>query len=319
MRSRAIKYVIIVLLAPHLCLVAAAFLFSFFQERLPPPHLSSSVSFNEKARWLKEHLNGRCDVLVIGSSMALNNVDSGELAAIYPGQTIINAASWGMSIEESDAMLKAIIPLCEPKTIILPTNYPDFSAPWAKEIAWSRFVHYLQENYFERFYSRGFDLLYLAKDLEYQSVPAKDRRSYESLAFDDTGTVELDCRGFKTDPLRWDAYKSERLSPSGIRPAAVDAISSIADTAAKANSRLVVIATPMRPVAETSFYPEIRAALWDSVRERVEKSHGTYIRIAGTDGFADRHFADAKHLNECGAKKLTQIVAQALAPGGTPP
>lgn len=312
MRSKALKYILIVLLVPHLFLVAVSLLFGFFRAQAPAPHLSNSVSFNEKARWLNDHLNSRCDFLVIGSSMALNNLDAQELASQFPGNVVVNTASWGMSVEESYTMLKKIIPLCKPKTIVLVTNYLDFSSTGNKEIAWDRFGRYLNASLIESTYTRGFDLFYLADDLKYQSDATRERRDYGSLAFDDTGTVNLDCKQFHIDPRRWDGYKFDHLATSGIRPAALDAITSMANTANEANSRFVVIATPMRPAAEASFYPEIRAELWDSVRRRVENRNGVYLHVAGTNGFNDELFADFLHLNACGAKKLTQLAAHAL-------
>jgi len=256
---------------------------------------------------LKNNLNGKCDLLIIGSSMALNNVDSNELSLRFPGDAIINTASWGMSIEESELMLKKIILLCKPKTIILFTNYLDFTKTWGKEISWDRFERYLQGSYIESLYSRGFDLLYLVEDMKNLSIKTKDRRTYTSLAFDTTGTVNFDCNQFKIDPQRWDGYKFH-LSPSNIRPDALNSISSIAEIANNTHSQLAVVTTPMRPVAEASLNPNVLAELWDSVKIRVENKNGIYIHMTGNDGFSDELFADFIHLNECGAKKLTENI-----------
>jgi hypothetical protein len=313
MNSKAIRYIIIAIIVQLLCIVAVILLFRFFQEKLPAPHLSNSISFDEKARWLRNNLAGRCGVLIIGSSIALNNVYSKELEMLYPGEAIINTASWGMGIEDSYLMLLKIIPLCRPKAIILLTNYVDFFSASNKEIVWDRFEKYLRGSSIELTYLQGFNLFSFASELRDQNVrTAKGRRIYGSLKFDDTGTVNLECEPFETDPHRWEGYKFDNFSPSKIRPAAIDAITSIAATADQINSQLIVVTTPMRQIAELTVYPDFRAEFWSSVKRRVERSNGIYIRVSGTDGFDDKFFADFQHLNECGAKKLTNRLTREI-------
>lgn len=313
MKAKAIRYIIIVIIVPLLCAVSVTLLFRFFQDKLPAPHLSNSISFNEKARWLRNNLAGKCGVLIIGSSMALNNVDSKELEMLYPGEIIVNTASWGMDIEDSYSMLRKIIPLCSPRTIILLTNYVDFFSPSNKEIAWDQFEKYLRGSSIELTYLRGFNLLSFASELRDQNERiAKGRRTYGSLEFDDTGTVGLECESFEVDLHRWDGYKFNNFSPSKIRPAAIDAISSIAETANQINSRLFVVTTPMRQIAEMTSYPDFRAELWSQVKKRVEGSNGIYMQISGIDGFDDKFFTDFLHLNKCGAKKLTSMLTREI-------
>ena len=108
------------------CCGGAAALVASTGADLPAPHLSGSVSFNEKAGWLRVALGqGKCDVLVAGSSMALNNVAAGRLAG--EGQSVINIGSFGVSPEDTLELLRIVTARCAPKLIVMPVYQGDFA------------------------------------------------------------------------------------------------------------------------------------------------------------------------------------------------
>ena len=297
-------------LALLLCIGAVAAVLAYAGADFPAPHFSRSASFNEKARWLRGALaegprrDGRCEVLVAGSSMALNSVDGSLLAA--GGERVINLSSFGVTPEDTVEMLRIVLPLCRPKTILMAAYQGDFRQ-WQeqKDIAWDRVRSYLTGGSDMRAHLADFDPWYLVE----RSLAASELHrtdTYMSLAFDRTGGARLDCTTAYRMEKRWNADLLETVTPA--RPEALAAMGEIARMARAAGARLVIAVPPLRPRAERNFYPAERDALWRAVSAAIAPAGGTLVRPAGNAGFTDAEFADYAHLNRCGAARWTRLV-----------
>lgn len=311
-KTDAPTYLAVLLLVPLACAAALIVSILFFHNELPAPRLSNSTAFNEKARWIRENLPKKCSTLIIGSSMALNNIDAEILPRDLFGEQIANVASFGMEMRDSEKMLNAIAPLCKPDAIILVTNFMDFNAAWPKEINWVLFDEYIHQSSYFLTYLSEFDLRDFISAIKSRHKDNKEgKRVYQSLVFDETGTVNLDCRNFKIDPRRWDGHKSteQGLDPNQ-RAENIQALHQIAETAKQMNIELYVLTPPMRFGAETSFLVDARKKLWDDVKLTVSKSGGAYLQVPGSREFGDELFVDFAHMNACGVEKFTRQVAR---------
>ncbi len=308
----ASSYLTVLLLVPLLCAVALIISIVFFQNELPAPRLSSSTAFNEKARWIRGNLPQKCSTLILGSSMALNNIDAKILPREQFGKHVANVASWGMSMHDSEKMLKTIAPLCKPDAIILVTNYMDFNAAWSKDIDWALFSEFIRQSPYLLTYLRVFDLGHFTSEIKSGRKNRKHgKRIYQSLVFDETGTVNFDCRNFKIDPRRWDGHKSrEQEFNAHQRAENIQALHQIAETAKQMNIRLYVFTSPIRYEAETGFLVDTRKNLWDEVNTIVSKYDGVFLQVPGSSEFGDELFVDFAHLNGCGAEKFTRHIAK---------
>ena len=146
------------------CLGGAAGLVASTGADLPAPHLSRSASFNEKAGWLRGALaSGRCDVLVVGSSMALNNVAASRLAGT--GHSVINIGSFGVNPEDTLELLRIVTARCAPRLIVMATYQGDFASdmPDDKTIAWPALRAYLSGGSALAAWAADFDPYYLLK------------------------------------------------------------------------------------------------------------------------------------------------------------
>ena len=74
-------------------------------ENLPALNFSSSYSYNEKIRFLKNKSNSP-SIIAIGSSMTLNNLDSDIVVKELKDDEYLNVSSWGLRISESYKLLK---------------------------------------------------------------------------------------------------------------------------------------------------------------------------------------------------------------------
>jgi hypothetical protein len=307
------KYIIIVVvLAPILFFLIMISTIVVFKNKIPAPRISNSESFNEKARWIQGNLATGCDVLIIGSSMALNNIDGSLLKEMTQAKSVLNLGSWGLTTSESEEILKYVVPLCKPKVIILSTYYGDFDNR-PESINWKLFKDYVYGKSTVVTYLKSMDpIYYLSAYINRKHLKSSGNSIYQSLEFDVTGSVMFDCKNFQVDPARWDGQnKYQPLNPERTE-ANLSALISIENIAKDNHSQLLVVETPLRKVAEvTLFKPEI-IHLWDAVTRSVNSAGFTFLKVRSHNDFSDEQFVDFVHLNKCGAIKAMKAIAPAV-------
>jgi hypothetical protein len=296
-------------------LMLAFFAFvAVFEKDLPAPRISSSESFNEKARWLHNWGNKKCDVLVIGSSMALNNIDWVSIKPMLKNKSLVNTASWDMTVSKSASMLKYVAPICKPDLIVLVAFFGDFNAKENQPIDWEFFQQYLGTLPTGFAYLKSADFAYYASTFANLKILASKGNSvYESLNFDETGSVILDCDHFQRSRRRWDGY-DRYLSLLDKRKVQIelDGLLEIENIAKANRSRLVVIATPLRKTAEEKVANTWATALLGDVAQSVQATGGQFVQAGLLADFPDLDFADFAHLNKCGATKVAELIAPTI-------
>jgi hypothetical protein len=277
---------------------------------MPGPYVSSSESFNEKALWLRKAIERRpsADILVMGSSMALHNIDGAELARVTGTGAIVNASSWGMSPEDSQEVIQILSDRLHPRLVILTCFGGDFMMRTRPAINWPAFDRCLSSPFLLPLYLSAPDGRYYWATYKDQQKPAnKLRRGGESLNFDAYGGVPLSCEYYKgggTEDLSPALYKS--WSPDAL--GALDGIR--ADLQAR-NIRLLVVASPLSPRAEQIVGARWNTELWPEVARRVTAPGCAFIHVTGPE-FTSNEFGDSYHLNACGAEKLIRRLAPKL-------
>src|ERR1700753_1789580 len=122
--------------------------------------------------------------------MALNNMDAQTLRAGLHGATVLNVGSWGMTLAESASMLEVLAPRCRPRTIVLPVYYGDFGDHPDKHIDWDAYRRYIDGEPVWLGYLRALDPAYYVRTyMLLRRLAAKGNAVYESLRFDDAGSV----------------------------------------------------------------------------------------------------------------------------------
>ncbi len=303
-------------------LVLAFFVFvEVFERSLPAPRISPSESFNEKARWLHNLGNKKCDVLVIGSSMALNNIDWVSINPVLKNKSVVNTASWNMPISKSGTMLKYIAPICKPDLIVLVAFFGDFNVKENQPIDWEFFQQYLGSLNTGLAYLKSADLAYYTSTFVSLRIRANKGNSiYESLNFDETGSVILDCDHFQKSRSRWDGYdRYSSLMDKKEVQIELDGLLEIENIARANRSRLVVISTPLRKAAEEKIANTWATALWSDVAKSVQASGGLFVQAGLLADFPDSDFADFAHLNKCGATKVAELIAPTIIKVLVPP
>jgi hypothetical protein len=280
-----------------------------------PPRVSNSLSFNAKARWLGSA--SRCDILILGSSMALNNLDGPELERHFPGYRVANAGSWGLRPSEDLRLMSRIGRKCMPRVVVMPLYFGDFSgsersklggkeADW-KDIDWDSAGRVIQG---------GSSLLPLIKELDagylidsylkLHSPQYSTNRHYNSLVFDSTGGALLSDNAFNVDPKRWNGYHAKSREVLIARE--IDSLERLVHLAVGSGVKVVVVRTPMTSDAASALEGGRFGEEWSRIEMIVTRRGGLFVDLSDLK-LSDSLFADFCHLRETGARVATSALA----------
>ncbi|MFM7813572.1 MAG: hypothetical protein ACKO66_03545, partial [Flavobacteriales bacterium] len=170
----------------------------------PAPKFSDSYSFNEKLCFLREH-PAQHNTWVVGSSMCLNNFSGQTYASRLGDTSLMNIASWGLSIKDSYLWFTHLAQLHQPRHVIMLTNYVDFCQV-NKQIELDASMAYVHPKHaWSGVWQsiKHFNLKYYIKNFSYAKRVRTVPSSYEYLGFDRFGCVNLNPAGFQVDSVRW--------------------------------------------------------------------------------------------------------------------
>ena len=279
----------------------------------PAPRLSPSLSFNEKIKWLKPNAES-CDILIIGSSIALNDIDGPYLQKELPNYSIVNAGAWGLSIAETSNFLEIIAPICNPKVVILAVDYSAFILTPSVQ-NWSAISKYFERGWLvsESSYIHNMDAIHYLKTYISRSKRAKmGNKIYDSLNFDQTGGVLLESAGFKIDLKRWDGFLTAVPRSNPLVTNNFEALSKVHKTATNAGAQLIIVTAPLRDIAFKSLPTNITSQLWSEVAIWSIDKNVTVLNESKYLKLDDSNFVDYDHLNSKGARVLTQKMLQKI-------
>ena len=277
-----------------------------FSEK-PAPRFTPNFALNEKVRWLKVN-GGNCDILVIGSSMALGNIDGPHIKSALPNRSILNTGAWGLSLMDTLNLLQIIAPICKPKLIVLVMAQSDFSHSNTVQ-DWSQISRYLNHKRLEPEFSYIYNmdgLYYLTSFLDRIGKKEMGNKIYDSLNFDETGGVVLDSTGLEIDYKKWNGFLNEAPLTKINMDNGFKSLLKISGIASHCGSQLLIITTPIRRAAWKIQLENKIFQLWSDVSLWSMIHNVTYVNDSQSLDFDDSYFADYMHLNNKGARALTE-------------
>ena len=271
--------------------------------RLAPVPLSGNVSFDEKMEWMWKRGDRRWDVLAIGSSMTLNNLDCAELATRLPaGVALANASSWSLKIGDARALADYLVAVHPPRAVVMVTGAMDFYGGGK-----SSFVRPADLDFYRstRAYSllvaRYFDPLWYYDRADHIAEQRATRSWYSSLDFDEWGGVPLDVHWPKVAAERWNEHP---------RPALIDQrqyaeFERLVADLASAHVHLICAQAPIRDDAFAICDQPALRAHWARVAA-ILGAHGfRFYNLHGELALDRGCYADYSHLNAEGARRFT--------------
>jgi hypothetical protein len=290
------------------CIVSAVFILimivhSIGKENLPALNFTSSYSYNEKLLFMKKQTYSP-EIISIGSSMSLRNLDSKVIIQELQTDKYLNTASWGIKIQEAFYLLKVLNKIDAVKKVIISSNLIDFQDS-NKTVNYDFISAYLKNNKKRTsfFAIKNFSLAYYRKNIEYANHVRTNVNNYEYLKFDNYGMAAQKKEGFNISERRW-LDKCLAFKPSEVAYSYLDSISNYCD---QKDIKLYFFHSPHREGLTKDFSVTEKEVLENHI-ERVETilSNKHHFVNPNKTIWNDSLFIDGIHFNKTGANLYTQ-------------
>ncbi len=295
------------------------------------PQFLASISFDEKARFFKDLKPKNPSVIAVGSSVAVNHIDSSSLKDSKGNQIpFTNFASYGLQVTDLKNLVDFSVEVSgKPKTVIALSAPVDlmYCLPDKKTNA-----HYVSLSNLNREDAAN----YIRSDIPAVYYHAKHRtllrmldpslmlevrrqrttnNTLDSLKFDSSGSVLLEVPKESIPPERWEGKQwSKVMSQLSEQDACYDSLQDFANYLEQNNIKLVFVLSPIRQGYLNEFDPNRERI--NSHKERIaailKKSNSLLIDGHSDLQLPDEYFVDAFHLNKKGAQVLTQHISEKL-------
>jgi hypothetical protein len=287
----------------------------YFIAHYPPP-LTDHISFDAKLKFVREHIDpDKVDTVIIGSSIGLNDL----LGSVMERESkrigkVVNLSVYGATTLQSEQLMELIDAFPNLKRVIYSVQYSDTPHDW-------RFKHYDSKTLVKYMRRELNPLQYLyvmfkaCRNLPFCYERQRDYASkhlrtntFESLIFDDSGSVPLHIYGKDIIGHRW------RLPHPGIMAnVSFQAMARMAEKAKKRGIKFYIVHQPYRKglydthkkVREAMAYFDKRA------KEAVAPYGGVLIPIQPLN-LGDAYFSDRTHLNDKGSPIVSAYVAKKI-------
>lgn len=278
-----------------------------------PLRFTKSVSYDIKIKFAKEQLAKReFDTLVVGSSMALNNVDADVLEDSEVVRRVLNLSSWGMATSECLQLLQ-MLDLTGVRYVVHSAQYFDYVGDPDKVLDEREMQRYFNgelvlKTYFQnisRLPQSVWDLL----DLENEYG---DSRTQRYLGFDDSGGVNFEREGFLIDQRKWQEIPP--VASTHLNDEYFKHLLAMQEFLMDKGIRLVVVTPPFRQnlLAQSPEFRNFFIGHKDYLKQLSRRAGFVYVDAHDRLELDDQFFVDASHLDALGAQKLTKLVVSAL-------
>ena len=278
-----------------------------------PLRFSNSISYDVKLNFIKNNqLMRDSNTIVVGSSMALNNVNGVKLEdSSKKIEKVANLSSWGLQVSEVLQLIK-LIKLDNINFIIYSTQYGDFSRDVLKNIDENEVKKYLNSQFTIYPYKvtiRGL-MVNLLNNIRYKENYLNPNK-YSYLNYDRTGGVNFLFGSKYIDKIRWqgDYQKKYNLSKKSFED-----LIELSRMSEAHNIKLIVITTPMR---ESILYGntdllDIFNEYTNELKSLSMKHNFMYLNTHKTLKLSDEYFVDKTHLNKSGATLVSKEIIKLI-------
>ena len=284
-------------------LIVLLLLFSgwyLFQANIPP-YYSNSFSLNTKLLHIQKQSFNKFDVITMGSSMTLSNLNS-EVIVNKFGNNYYNFSSWGQDISMTRYFGEIYAKLYEPRLVIICSYYGDFVETSINYSSFSPTLFSSKINVLNWFHAGCTNFRRAKRDFKNNQHFFSHREQYESLVFDPYGGVPLNVPKSKIDSIRWNQELICTTSKSQY-----EELEKLSKYLFDRNIKLVLVQVPIRK----GIIDEQKKKQMEQHRIKCEKilnAHtNIYLDYALEETLSNEElFLDRTHLNEIGAKLFTQ-------------
>jgi hypothetical protein len=269
---------------------------------IPLNNVCNSISFRAKLDHIHYSQNYKnCTFLIAGSSMSLNNI-SGNIIHNRTNECVYNIASWGFDIYEINRFL-SISKLDNLKYIFVAFNNTDFTNSFTFDLDATNI--FLNGNNFSKTvnFIRNFNIYTFNKDWYSKAKLSAVNNTYQSLNFDNFGSVLMDTTNFEIDEYRWDNYADTSNFNSFYKQVEI-----LDSTCMKHNIILVMTYLPTRTDLLNNEYKlqnkQVSSIMSKKLGER-------FINLNNFE-LSSKHYCDGIHFFKSGAEIMTNNALDTL-------
>jgi hypothetical protein len=269
------------------------------------PIITNSTSLDAKFIDYRSHKFKEIDVLSIGSSMNLNNLNTSEIKLPDNLKIYYNFGAWGLQISDTLYLVKYLTNTYKPKCVLLSSSVPDFLG--ADAILIPKYYELnLINNYLPYFYSKSNLISIINRHREYEKCKAS-KDSYDNLNFDESGGVALNIPAGKISKTRW----NERLQfPNNNTEYQYNKLQELALYLKNKNITFIYAQAPIRKSLVDSYDSNvILQAHFNKCKSIIVKNGGHYVNLNNPLIFDDSLFVDQYHLSSVGSKIYTKLIS----------
>lgn len=272
---------------------------------MPFNNISNSVSFNAKMDNIAQTKQlENCTFLISGSSMSLNNI-SGVAIQSKMNEQVYNISAWGLKPNYTRNLLK-IMHVPHLKYLLIAFNNIDFGRNWFP-VNYKYADTYLNGDNITRNRSllSDFNIQSFTYDWTYRTTYSHTSNNYQSLCFDETGTVLLDNNNFKIDDKRWNKHYPDTIGFKKF----LSEVSQIETFCKSKNIKLILVYLPSRPGLLTDNNILHNTAVANVLHSKFGKS---FINLQHLN-IPLNQFCDGIHMFKQGAESVTSVVLDSIA------
>lgn len=273
---------------------------------IPTNFISNSVCFNSKLDHIKSSpMAPGANCLILGSSISLNNVDAESLSQKNK-ITVYNLSSWGLKPYQSYQLLKKTHQKFAPKQLIIAFNNTDFGQD-NKEISYGTIYDYLFKSSFlsqmSSFFAH-FNIQDFLSDWAMRSKFSKRDNVYQSLRFDDHGSILLNAKNFQYAPEIQPLTYRDTTGYANFQAG----IDSIATFCADRQIQLLLVYSPWKKEVLT---PDKLAQI-KAISQKMESRYKEAFLDLSSLPISSNLYVDGGHLYKKGASIVTSKISDYL-------
>lgn len=267
----------------------------------PSPRITDNLAVNEKLAFAMKHFPDGVDVLSIGSSMTLNNLNSTEMMAHFGNVRYLNAGAWGIGASELDVLGPAMAKRFTPKTVIVSTNMMDFAKQDNLLVGDSMSIARCFREPVILGYLRHWDAPYYLREMETNKIRYNDAGNYEYLNYDAHGGATLSIPWDRISRTRYDLVPptAQELSPERYA-----AFTRFAEDLQHRGIRLVVFESAYRNGIRNADNDAVQQAHVARLRSIIGPLGGVLVD-ANQRRWDDLLYVDSSHFGPEGSKEYT--------------
>ena len=286
----------------------------YFSKEYPLP-ITNHISLDAKLQFIREQVDvKKIDTLVVGSSLALNNVNGAILESESKQcNGVLNLSAFGTSPVQIEQLLLLSKVFPNLKRIIYSTQFTDFTHGSKFKTFDAKVIRRYIGDKIRPLNTIGI-LLDGCKDLAFCLKRQKEwlkehgeNNKFSFLGFDHTGSAPLHIYGKDIIQKRWTKTDGDLQHPE-----AYAALHRMASLAQKKGIKFYLIQQPYREamVKKYKHLQSIMKIYPHRVSKTMRETHGYYLNLYKKLKLGDEYFADRSHMNDKGSAITAREIAK---------